>query len=115
MAKRIVPGFKIFDAQAMATSSNSVVSNVQNLDKASVLVEWSGTSPVGVLTAQAQNKDDGSWYDLDFGSVINVTGNTGSHTLIFNELPFVNLRLAYTATSGTGSLSATIMSKAVGS
>lgn len=115
MAKRIVPGFKMFDAASLAATVTSSTSNVQNLDKASIFVEWTGSSPDGVLTLEARNSAEGSWYTLDFGSSIAVSGASGSHSLVLNEIPFVEIRLIYTRTSGTGSLTATIVSKAVGS
>lgn len=114
MSKRIVPGFKMWDATSMAATSTSTSTNVQNLDKASIFVEWTGTSPVGTITVQARNSASGTWYDLDFGAAITVSGNTGSHSIVFNELPFTDIQLVYTRTSGTGSITATYVSKVTG-
>jgi hypothetical protein len=104
----------------MSTNQTSYVTSVKNQDKASIIVNWSGTAPIGVLTVEARNKKenlgpDSGWVVLEFGSPINITGNTGSHTLIFNELQFTEIRLVYTRTSGTGTINAFIGSKTVGS
>lgn len=112
--KQLVNGFKMFDAADISASVNSSTTNVQNLDGASVFVEWSGTSPVGVLAVKGRNGANGSWYEIDMGSTIDITGNTGSHQLVFLELPFTDLRLDYTRSSGTGSLTATIVAKTAG-
>ncbi len=103
----------------MSTNQTSYVTSIKNQDKASIIVNWSGTAPVGVLTVEARNKKenvgpDSGWITLDFGSPINITGNTGSHTLIFNELQFTELRLQYTASSGSGTIGAFISSKTSG-
>jgi len=104
----------MWDATSLGATTSSDATNVQYLDKASIFVEWTGTVPVGAITVQARNKSDGTWYDLDFGSAISVSGATGSHSIVLNEVPFVDIRLTYTRTSGTGTITATLVSKAVG-
>lgn len=107
------------DHTDMSVSQTSYVTSIKNQDKASIIVNWSGTAPVGVLTVEARNKKenlgpDSGWVVLEFGSSINISGNTGSHTLIFNELQFTELRLQYTASSGSGTIGAFISTKTVG-
>lgn len=114
MRKNVVRGYKMVDAGSMAATITSSEVNVINLDKASIYVDWSGTAPVGVLVVQARNADNGDWFDLDFGTPIAISGSTGSHVLLFNELPHNSIRLVYTATSGTGSLDAVLAAKQVG-
>lgn len=105
----------MFDAVSMATSQTSAATNVQNLDSASIFVEWSGaSSPVGTVTVQARNGAAGTWYTLDFGASIDVSGASGNHQLVFNEMPFTDIRLVYTRSSGSGPLTATISAKTVG-
>ena len=120
MRKNVLKPYKLFNAADMSTTQTSPATNTENLDKASIIVRWSGTSPVGVITVEGKNKVqtangmvDSDWVVLDF-EPINVTGNSGNHTILFIELPFTELRLVYTATSGTGAITAVITAKQIG-
>lgn len=117
--KNIQESYKMFDNVDISGSQTSADTTVKTQDKAFVIIEWSGSSPVGAITVQARNYKypvgpDSGWVTLDFGSAIAVSGNTGNHQLVFNEMPFTDIRLVYTSTSGTGTLSAYISSKVVG-
>ena len=118
--KHVTKPTKIIDAGDISGNLTSTVVNVENLDKGSIHVEWSGTSPVGTITVEARNRNPQDntttppWIELNFGSTISVSGNTGDHQLIFNELPFTEFRVQYVATSGTGSITATTTLKTVG-
>lgn len=117
--KNVIQTFKMLDAADISTNQLSVDTSSINLDSGSIVVEWTGTTPVGVITIEATNDDPkdplGATYrDLDFGSAINVSGNSGSHEIILNQLPFRAFRFRYTASSGTGSLTATLTAKTLG-
>lgn len=112
--KNVVKSFKMIDAGDLSGSITSSVVNVINLDKASIHLIWSGSSPVGVITVEARNGELDSWYELDLGSAINISGASGDHQLVFNEIPFTDIRLQYTFTSGTGSIDALISMKTIG-
>lgn len=112
--KNVVKSYKMIDQGDISGNVTSEVTNVTNLDKASIRVDWSGTSPVGTLEVQARNGEKESFFAIDMGSTINITGNSGDHQLIFNELPFTDIRLVYTSTSGTGNIDAVITAKVVG-
>lgn len=118
--KNIVEGYPIINGTSLATSFTSSTSSVKNLDYASIHIEWSGTAPVGVITVEARNGDErnndavADWYLIDMGSVITISGASGDHQLFFDKLPFTDLRLQYTATSGTGTMTAFITSKQSG-
>jgi hypothetical protein len=104
----------MLNAVDISTTQTSAPTSVINMDKAGIYFEWSGTSPVGVLTVEARNSSDGNWYTLDFGSAMNISGNTGSHQIRITELLSYEIRVKYTATSGTGTATATIVMKQVG-
>ncbi len=111
--KNVVKTFEMFDSTSLGADATSSVVNVINQDKASIHVSWTGTSPIGVILVQARNGENDSWYTLDFPS-IGVSGNTGDLQILFNELPFTDIRLFYDRTSGTGSITARISSKTTG-
>ena len=112
--KGVVKSYKMFDAEDISISATSKESNVINLDKASVIFSWTGTAPSGVITCEARNGEKEDWYELDCGGTMTVSGASGTHQLVFNELPFTDIRFQYTASSGTGTLDAVITAKVVG-
>lgn len=111
-------GYKILNQQDLASNITSEQTSVHNLDKASIHVTWDGTAPSGTLIVEATNDSPESpnavWREVSFGSTITISGNTGTHDLIFNELPFNAIRLVYTAASGTGTINAALSAKVVG-
>lgn len=108
----------MFENEDISSNAQSDQTSVHNLDKASIHVTWTGTSPIGVLKVEATNDSPENpsavWREVSFGSTIDISGNSGSHDLIFNEIPFNAIRLVYTATSGTGTLTAALSAKVVG-
>ncbi len=112
--KQSVASFHMIDAGDLSGNITSSITNVLNLDKASIHLSWTGSSPVGDMVVEARNGDSESWYELDFGSTISISGNSGDHQIVFNELPFTSIRLSYTRTSGSGSIDAIITLKTIG-
>lgn len=113
--KQILPPFKMYNAVSLGATVTSTITSVAGMDKASIYFEWSaGTSPVGTLTVHARNGADGTWRELNMGSTISISGASGAHDLVFNELPFTDIKLVYTRSSGTGTVTATIAAKTVG-
>lgn len=107
--------YKMLDAVSMAVSQTSSATNVKHLDKAQIIVDWSGTAPVGEIQIEArQINTNGTivspWVPVSFGGTISVSGNTGQHSLLFNELHFAEIRILYVATSGVGTLTAYLIS-----
>lgn len=97
-------------SQATVTSANMPVMFMDNIG---VQVNWSaGSSPVGVIQVQASL--DGVNFDaLDFGSVINITGNSGSLLININQIPYNQIRVQYIKTSGSGTLDVYMTAKMI--
>ena len=112
--KSIIKPYKLFDAVSMATSSDSLETNVEQVDKASIMVYWTGTAPVGVLTVLAKNGSNDTYRALDFDEVINITGNSDYHVILMETLTFTHIKLHYEATSGVGNLTYIITAKVEG-
>jgi len=111
--KNVLSYAMLLDADA-AVSVTSPITNVLNLDKASIHLSWVGTAIDAIVVVQVRNSAKDEWYNLDFGSTIEISGNSGDHQLIFNEMPFVDMRLYYEAYSGTGTFDAILTAKQVG-
>jgi len=122
MARRNL-NHKMLDNVDISTSqTQSSESNVENVDQAFVIIKWTGTAPVGAITFEGSNdnlneikKGTEVWEELYMGLVpIDVTGNSGSHHIQFNSMPFKWLRIKYTSTSGIGNLTAHINAASLG-
>lgn len=111
--KNVLKSYKMLDQADMSTSLESEPTSVINLDKASIVLSWTG-SPVGTFSLEARNGVDEAWYALDFGATIEPGGSAGNHRLLLTETPFTDVRLIYAATSGSGTLNAVITAKQVG-
>lgn len=124
LARRItLAGWAMFGSSGCdmsAAATTSTITGVNNDDNIGIIASWTGTSPVGVLIIEASNDYNattstaGTWVTLDFGSSIAISGNTGSHQININQLPYSYLRATYTKTSGTGTLKLYMTSKSVG-
>lgn len=110
-AKRIIMPFKAVDAGDMSGNITGKESNTASLDFAGYFISWTGTSPVGELKFEAQELENGTWTQVDMGSTISISGNSGSHQVVFNTMPFAKLRPVYARTSGTGTLTINALMK----
>ena len=121
MASRpLIAPHKVIDAHSLASSFNSEVTIVSNVPTLSYDISWAGSSPVGTLEVQVSNtytvnargevKDPGVWRTLPSMSAA-VSGNTGEGGVDIYVTGFYAVRLAYTATSGTGTMDATVVAK----
>ncbi len=115
MARRhVVRGYALLTSADLSTTLTSATTNVTSTDKASIIVEWSGTSGTATVTVEARNSDKDSWVTLSFGSAITISGASGDHQLILNETPFEEVRLIVTPSGSTGSVSARLQMNSVG-
>ena len=119
--KNALPPYKVLNAVDISTNQTSPVIDILNQDNVGIILSWSGASPVGTIKIQCASplatelsSAAWDWIDLDFGSVIGITGNTGTHNISINQAPFAKLRIVYTSTSGTGSLTAACTAKRMG-
>lgn len=112
--KHVVHQYNMFEGQTinMSSSLTSNMSNVEQLDTASIHVTWTA-GPAGTFVLEARNggfpapntalpqaKYNDSWYAVDVGSAITITALDSELLILLNELPFTDIRLRYTPSSG---------------
>lgn len=123
MAKKsVIEPFKAIDAGDMSGNLVGAYTCVKTHDNMSYQVKWSGTAPVGEILVEVTNDDldnpnnipTAQWTELDFGTPVVIGGNAGDHLLNINQNPGAYIRIRYEATSGIGSLTCTLVSKALG-
>ena len=97
------------DASSTITSGNTDVSQV---DKFSIHCKFSANVS-GSFTVEAKNSDNDSYYVLDFGSALTLT-TASECQIVCNEVPFKLVRLVWTPSAATATLTATLAMKSVG-
>lgn len=112
--KNIVASFKLFDNQVVVADSESPLTDVSQLDYASIELNWSASTLAANVEVQAKNGKNGQWRTLPLGSVPAISGASGSHEIILTEMPFTELRLALTSVTGSGTVDAVITAKSKG-
>lgn len=105
--------FTLVGADMSQASATSASTDVRYMDNIGIVVNWTGTTPVGVLTINASN-DKATWIPLNFGATISISGNTGSLDIAINQLPYAHIQAVYTKTSGVGTIFAQLTAKTVG-
>ncbi len=107
----------------MSASVTSAVTNIGNQDNIAIQIGFTTSDAVGVFSVQGSVdhvQDDygnvqvaGNWVALTL-SPTPVAASAADNILIsLNQLPFPWIRLVYTRTSGTGTLSAYIAGKSL--
>ena len=115
MRKNFIDSYPMISEGDLSSAITSSITNVLKLDKASLHVYWSDLAAVGELKIEARVGEKNPWFELDFGAPLEVDpANDGEFQIIFNELPFTEIRLVYAPTSGTGTINAILTSKTVG-
>ncbi len=102
--------------QTISADYTTEVLNVSESDSASFHIQWRSSTLVATVSVQARNgdaaKDD--WRTLDFGSVITISGTSGEHDVLIEEMPFTDLQLFIDVTSGSGQVGVSFAAKAQG-
>jgi hypothetical protein len=120
--KNVLAPFDIISAGAMTGTSvlTSTVTNIQFLDNICIALNWTGT-PVGTFAVEGSldHEQDmhgnvtvaGNWVALTLPSSPVASGAAGSILIDMNQLSFPYIRVKYTNSSSTGTLTATIGGK----
>jgi hypothetical protein len=115
MRKNFIDSYPMISNGDISTPITTIPTNVLKLDKASLHVYWSDNDAVGELRIEARIGDKNPWFEIDFDEPLEIKADyNGEFQVLFNELPFTDIRLVYTPTSGTGLLNAILTSKTVG-
>lgn len=122
--KNNLPKFQnITNGDMSQTSITSSVTNIQHLDNIAIQINWSGTSPVGVVTVQVsvdyaqdpngQVQNSGNWVNVNLPQAATISANSGSIFIDLNQLASPWIRVVYTKTSGIGTLQGFISAKMI--
>ena len=105
--KNLVTDFKPINGGDMSlVEVIGQTSTVKNFDTVTYTAKWTGGNTLNGNLEIQKSKDGIDWSPLDFGTQIALSGATGAHEIIINEIGFTYLRPVYKRTDGgaTGSL-----------
>lgn len=114
MARKHVISKKFIDSQSVTSDYTSEVLNVAQTDSGSIHLSWTGSSPSIVVNVQVRNGEKDTFRSLDFGSTISISGSSGEHELIFNSMPFTEMKLFLDHSSGSAVVTANFTFKSEG-
>jgi hypothetical protein len=122
MSLNMIPPTIIANAASSAASFNSTATHVMYSDNIGIQISWTGTT-TGTFAIQASNDavlpfnggapTGGTWSTYTVTSPPTPAGTAGNGIITVNQFPFAFIRLAYTATSGTGTITAVLTAKPV--
>jgi hypothetical protein len=112
--KNLIYSYPFFSAATISSTQTSASSKVDQLDYASISIVWAASTLAATVSVEVKNGDNDSWHALDFSSAITISGASGAHQLVLSELPFTDLRLKITVSSGSGTVDAVITAKSKG-
>ena len=105
----------------MAANITSLPTILTNTSIISYTYSWTGTAPVGVINVQSSNDyqlnaagqviNPGTCNTLPLSTTASVSGNTGTGAIDIDTLGFYAVCTTYTASSGTGTLTAVVKTK----
>ena len=115
---RALKPYAVFNAVTIDSTKYSDSTDTTGLLNLEYDVVWSGGSSLnGAITIEAllakpdDNPANWVWQTLDLGSTISLSGASGSHTIVFTVVPMTLVRLKYTSTAGTATLTAVVKGK----
>lgn len=115
--KLTLPPYAVLGAAGTAVSSTTTYysssTNVTNLDNISYIPLVVSGTPTGTFDVQVSH-DKSNWQSLTLSAVPTITSGTLTNIPISIEgLPFPWIRLNYTNSSGSGTISATVAGKMI--
>lgn len=111
----------VMNAVSLAASTTSVITNIKMISICSYSLSWTGT-PTGEFTVEVCNDyvpadskipaQTGNWVTIPLSEQVLANGDSGSAYIDIDTIGCTWIRLRYTRSSGTGSVTAFIGGKA---
>lgn len=112
MSRKFSHNYRMFNAVVATSTQTSEEVSVLGIDKLSIHAKFSANNS-GTFTLQARNSDVDSWFDVDFNVAMTITADNEA-LLIMNEVPFDKIKLTWTPSAGSGTLTAVLKMKNTG-
>lgn len=122
MAYNLLKPVNLITAQSMGASITSPIVEVRLQDNIGIQLDWTGT-PTGTFDVQISSNHlqdingnvqvPGTWVSLPLSPAITASGSADTAYIDLNQQSAQYMRIVYTRTSGTGSLTAVVVAKGV--
>lgn len=115
--KHISKKFNVIESGDISAQVLGQVTECEQFDLLEYRVDWNGATVSGELfvdVATEEYQKDANWYPLDFGTQLAVNVDTGDHQLLIKDITFKWIRLRYEASTGTGTLNASVKASTKG-
>lgn len=109
MSRLNTHSFTALGAVAATATQTSISTSVVGVSKLSYHCKFSAANS-GAFTVEAQNSDADTWVSVPFNVTMTLTAETEA-LIVMNEVPFKNLRLVWTPSAGSGTLTAVLSMK----
>ncbi len=121
--KNTLTPYQIFNAVTMGASATSPVIVIAYMDNIGIQLQWTGT-PVGTFSFEVSLdyaasqpggavSNSGTWIPLNVSPAITAAGVDDQAYVDINQSGATAIRIKYTRTSGTGSLTGYVAAKQV--
>lgn len=109
MRKNNLNNVPLITAGDMSASITSPSVDIRWFDNLIMYISFSGT-PTGTFSVETSG-DQVTWFDIGLSPAPAATGSGNTIRISMNQLPDSYIRLKYTRTSGTGTLTASLAGK----
>lgn len=115
--KNVVQSFTMIESQIASTDVTSESTSIINLDQLSIRFSWDSTLEGEIVIEALQRKSNDvspDWFELDFGNTILVDATDTNHQIVFQQMPFTDIRVKFVHSSGSGTIEAKLTGKQIG-
>lgn len=112
MSRKVSHSYTMLNAVAATSTQTSEEVSVFGVDKLSIHAKFSANNS-GTFTLQAKNSDSDSWFNVDFNVAMTITAEAET-LMLMNEVPFDKIKLTWTPSAGSGTLTAVLKMKSQG-
>lgn len=110
--KNVLPSFKFWDAADLSQATLTTSSlDITGIDNVRIFMSTTGTA-VGNFDVQT-SPDGNTWFSLGLSPTPVASGSADSIEIYLNQLPEFRIRLTWTKTSGTGTVTGWLTGKAI--
>lgn len=107
--KNTIKTYTLADAQSLAASFQTVSTSVERLDRVCLYIDVKTSDAVGNVSVQS-SIDNETWVDLPLG-LVSIAGADQDYFIDLQVTSIPWVRVAWTRTSGTGTLTAKLSAK----
>ena len=111
--KHIAQKFNVIEAGDLSGNLTSAITDCEQMDRISYTGVWSGTGVSGAVKV-FKSDDKVNWSEMPMNATLTLSGTSGDFLLECTEVNFKYIKLTYTFSTGTGSLTVSYHANTIG-